>query len=439
MNFPFFGALRGRPRRPSGGSVAWKINSEVVLLLGWSPAILLQVAHPLVAAGVTEHSLFLTDPAGRPRRLRRTLNTMLDLTFGTPDEVDRAARGINRIHDRVQGELRADAGPFQAGRSYSAHDPELLRWVHCTVLDVFPKAYELYVGPLSPAEKDRYCAEASQVAPLLGIPDGYLPTSMAELGAYLDRMLASGEITPSAQSRVLAREIYMPQAPTVAAPFVWLAQLPMVGLLPPSIREAYGFPWDARRERLLRDTARLARPLLALTPTLLRHWPAARRAFARAPIGQSARPAGFGRAVLGGAIASTAILLANQAADRLGLTDLDLLRVLGLTFRDPNQAGIRPAGLVWFGLSGGLLVPSVYWLGFRLLGRSGAANGALFGAVHYVVSGAILAATTPRHPKRRVGHGRPLGGFVSRYGPLEWLANLTGHLLYGVAVGRAAR
>jgi len=267
---------------PVGRSVAWKINSEVVLLLGWSPAILLQVAHPLVAAGVSEHSLFLSDPAGRPRRLWRTLNTMLDLTFGTPGEVQRAARGINAIHDRVNGHLQAPAGPFEAGRRYSAHDPELLRWVHCTVLDIFPKTYELYVGPLSQAEKDRYCAEASQVAPLLGIPDNYLPTSTAELRAYLDQMLASGAISPSEQSRVLARDIYHPHLPVVTAPLVHLLQLPMVGLLPPAIRAAYGFPWDARRARLFADTARLARPLLALTPALLRHWPAARRAFARA-------------------------------------------------------------------------------------------------------------------------------------------------------------
>src|SRR5215213_5010940 len=111
-------------RRPELGeraadSVAWKINSEIVLLLGWNPAILLQVAHPLVAAGVVDHSLFLTDPPGRPRRLWRTLNVMFDLTFGLPHEVQRAADAINAIHDRVHGELRETAGPFEAGRRYS--------------------------------------------------------------------------------------------------------------------------------------------------------------------------------------------------------------------------------------------------------------------------------------------------------------------------------
>ena len=151
----------------------------------------------------------------------------------------------------------------------------------------------------------------------------------------------------------------------------------------------------------------------------------------------------LGRTLLGGTLASAAILLVNQLADRVGLTDLDLLRVLGLTFRNPsdggvNDDGVKPAGLVWYSVWGGVLVPALYWLGFRLLGRSGGRVGGLFGILHYVASGALLAATMPRHPKRRFGHGRPMGAFVARYGPLEWLANLAGHVLYGLVVGRVA-
>src|SRR5688572_1315399 len=84
-------------------SVAQKVNAEIVLLLGWAPAILMQFAHPLVAAGVTAHSTFLTRPDQRPRRLRQTLASMLALTFGTAAEAGRAARTINGIHDRVTG------------------------------------------------------------------------------------------------------------------------------------------------------------------------------------------------------------------------------------------------------------------------------------------------------------------------------------------------
>ena len=271
------------------GSIAWKINQEVVVLLGWSAAILMQVAHPLVAAGVAQHSLFLSDPAGRPRRLRRTLDTMLALTFGTPDQVARAARTINAIHDRVQGRLGETAGEWTDSSAYSAHDPELLRWVHVTCLDVFPRTYELYIGPLTTEEKDRYCLEATGVAPLLGIPDGYLPASTAELRAYLDATLASGELAVSDTARVLASEILYPRLPRAARPLVRLSQLPTVGLLPPAIRRAYGLRWTRHDETALRLSAGLTRALLTRAPSAVRHWPAARAAVARARASLSPR------------------------------------------------------------------------------------------------------------------------------------------------------
>jgi uncharacterized protein (DUF2236 family) len=258
--------------------VAQKVNAEIVLLLGWAPAILMQFAHPLVAAGVTAHSTFLTRPDQRPRRLRQTLESMLALTFGTEAEAGRAARTINGIHDRVNGRLPEAVGVFPAGTEYSAHDPALLRWVHATLLDVFPRAYELYVGPLTLEERERYCEEASGIAPLLGIPDDYLPDSTAGLRRYLDGMLASGQIAVGGQARALAHEILNPILPSAIRPLRPLLRLPTIGLLPPNFRAAYGFTWDERRERLLRLSAGLVRSGVRLSPPVLRHWPIARRA-----------------------------------------------------------------------------------------------------------------------------------------------------------------
>ena len=115
------------------------------------------------------------------------------------------------------------------------------------MLDVFPRAYRLYVGSLSDAEWNRYCAEASRVEPLLGLPDGYLPSSLLALRAYVDEMLASGQIAISAESRALAHEIMHPRMPLLLRPLTLFFQLPMAGLLPPSVRAAYGFPWGWRR------------------------------------------------------------------------------------------------------------------------------------------------------------------------------------------------
>lgn len=254
-----------------------KINSEVVLILGWGRAILLQLAHPLVASGVADHSSFNDAPGAPLRRLRQTLEVMLLLTFGTTEDVARAAGAINAIHDRVHGKLCETAGNIPAGTRYSAHDPKLLAWVHATLLDSFLSTYELYVGPLTLEEKNRYCTEASSIEPLLGIPPGSLPRSLAELHRYMDEMFASGEIVVTETARTVAQDVLSPPGLWVMGPFLWLFNLPTIGLLPTAIREAYAFRWVWWHEASLRLSAGIVRALLPFVPSTFRHWPKASR------------------------------------------------------------------------------------------------------------------------------------------------------------------
>jgi len=256
------------------GGMAWRIHRERVLLAGWGRAILLQIAHPKVARGVAEHSGFTTERWGRLRRLHRTLTAMLALTFGSEEEAAASAARINAIHDRVHGRL----GEPAPGAAYSAHDPELLTWVHATLIESFLLAYRLFVGPVTAAEADRYCGEASGIEPALGIPPGRLPRTERQLREYLDAMLASGAIEVTDTARQLAREIIRPPAPALVRPALWLAALPAVGLLPPAIRAAYGLPWDGRRACALRILASATRGSLPLAPPALRYWAMARRA-----------------------------------------------------------------------------------------------------------------------------------------------------------------
>jgi uncharacterized protein (DUF2236 family) len=249
-----------------------------VLLLGWGRAILLQFAHPLVARGVADHSRFQVVPTERWARLRRTVEAMLALTFG-PDDAGRAAAGrINAIHDRIHGRLGEDVGPFAAATAYSARDPDLLRWVHATLTDSLLLAYQLYVGPLTAAERDRYCQEGSAIEPLLGIPRNFLPRNAEALRAYLDSMLDSGHIVVTDTARALARELLSPPLPRLASPVVRIMRLPAIGLLPPGIRAAYGFAWTPRDEVALQRSASMIRRLLPLVPPVARYWPRARAA-----------------------------------------------------------------------------------------------------------------------------------------------------------------
>ena len=263
---------------PGVGSVAWRIHREIVILLAWGRAILLQFAHPLVASGVADHSPFRTERSGRFNRLYRTLDAMLGLTFGTAEEAERVARRINGIHDRIHGRLGEAAAGLSEGTAYSAHDPALLRWVHATLLESHLLVYELYVGALTPEEKDRYCADTTGMESLLGMPEGYLPRSLTGLQDYIHGMLGSGEIAVTDVARELGREIVSLGLPRVARPLTWVAELPTIGLLPPTIRAAYGFRWGPGQEKALHMSARVIRAALPLVPSALRHWPSARAA-----------------------------------------------------------------------------------------------------------------------------------------------------------------
>ncbi|HEY8490612.1 MAG TPA: oxygenase MpaB family protein [Dehalococcoidia bacterium] len=267
------------------GSVAWKINGEAVVVLGWLRAILLQLAHPLVAAGVADHSTFRAGPLHGVLRFHATLEAMLALTFGTRAEAERAAAAINAIHDRVHGRLGEGTPAFPPGTPYSARDPALLRWVHATLMESLPLAYELYVGPLTPEEKDRYCAEGTALGPLLGIPEGDLPQTAAELQAYLGEMYGSGRIAVTETARTLAAALLAPPAPLPLRPALGLLRLHAAGLLPPAVRRDYGFRWTAADQALLACTAALIRGVTSRLPREIRWWPAARAALARAERG----------------------------------------------------------------------------------------------------------------------------------------------------------
>ena len=201
---------------------------------------------------------------------------MLRLCFGPEPEALAVVARINAIHDRVHGQLPESAGSFPAGTTYSARDPALLAWVHATLLDMNLRVYELFVHAMPGEEKDRYCVEASAIEGHLGIPVGLLPRSVRQLQRYMDAMLASGEISVTDAARTLARAIVCPPAPGLAAPVFWFMRLTTIGLLPPTIRTGFGFSWGPRDEAMLRGSALLIRTLLPLTPSILRHWPAAR-------------------------------------------------------------------------------------------------------------------------------------------------------------------
>jgi uncharacterized protein (DUF2236 family) len=190
---------------------------------------------------------------------------MLALTFGSEEDAIGMAARINAIHDRV------------SGPGYSAHDPELLRWVHATLLDSIPMTYERFVSRLTDDERDRYCAEAAIMEAMLGIPAGWLPRDTAQLDVYMRGMLTGGGLVVTDASRALARAVLYPPRWYLLWPAFRVIQLLTIGTLPPPIREAYGFAWRPRDARALARWTALLRILTRLLPPFARQWPVARR------------------------------------------------------------------------------------------------------------------------------------------------------------------
>lgn len=290
--------LRSEHVRAGRGSISWKVNREVIVVAGWGRAILLQLAHPAVAAGVHGHSTFRGSLLSSFRRLQSTVRAMLAITFGDTEEMISSAAGINGIHDRVRGRVPSASelrprGPLghceRRGQAYSAHYPELQRWVHATMLESIPLTYELLVGPLTRRERDHYCSEASIMEPLLGMPAGWLPRDAAALDSYMGEMLAGGSLVVTDTSRALARSVLYPPRWCVAWPAFRAMQLLTIGSLPPSIRQAYGFEWGARDARAFARWTALLRTSLRLLPSFAREWPISRRRdlseLSRCPIG----------------------------------------------------------------------------------------------------------------------------------------------------------
>jgi uncharacterized protein (DUF2236 family) len=235
-------------------SEAWRLNREATLLLGAGPrALLLQIAHPAVAAGVAEHSDFRADPW---RRLAATLRSYLTIVYGTTRVARAEIQRLNVLHRGI------------VGAGYTARDPALALWVHATLVDSTIVASDAWLEPLSRDRRAAFHLETRPIGRAFGIPDELLPADLEAFDGYIAAMLGPGgpvRVSPVARSlaEAVLRPPLAPLAPWLpwgdraagvlarvpAATYAWMLW-PSVGLLPTGVREDYGLGWGVR-ERLV--------------------------------------------------------------------------------------------------------------------------------------------------------------------------------------------
>jgi len=245
-------------------------NSPVTPFLGGGAAVLLQVAHPLVACGVVEHSGYDRDLW---RRLSGTLRALYLITFGDRQEAKEAGAAVEAVHARVRGATRERLGRFPPGTRYSASDPELMLWVHATLVQSSLGAFERFVRPLEEEERERYMHEMNLVARLFGTPADVLPRSYRDFRAYFDAQLCSDTITVTTPARAVASVILAAPLP---APLRLLApahRLASAYLLPQRLRGEYGLRWSPLHELALPLAGRTVRYGTAPVLTLAAHLP----------------------------------------------------------------------------------------------------------------------------------------------------------------------
>jgi hypothetical protein len=158
--------------------VVWRVHGDLSTLVGGVAALLGQGAHPLALAGVQRHSAYREDPW---KRLAGTARWLVVSTFGSAQLAERESARVRGMHRRVKGTL-------DDGRSYSAGDPDLLRWVHLAFTDAFLAAQTAVGRDMSrfgPRWGDDYVREWARTADhphRAGRGDPRLPTG-ARAGA----------------------------------------------------------------------------------------------------------------------------------------------------------------------------------------------------------------------------------------------------------------
>ncbi len=134
----------------------------------------------------------------------------------------------------------------ETGTAYRVDDPDLLRWVHCVEVESFLTTAVRCGLRLSQEEQDRYYAEQTVGATLVGLDPATVPSSVDQMAAYFRDLRPQLRVTRAA--RDAATFVLWPPMPslvqlgTPARP-AWVAlAAAAAAMLPRWARRMYRLP-----------------------------------------------------------------------------------------------------------------------------------------------------------------------------------------------------
>jgi uncharacterized protein (DUF2236 family) len=250
------------------GTMMWRVGRETALFLGGMTCILLQLSHPKVAPGI-EHSDYEADPHAR---FSRTFEVVDAIIFGDVETALEGAMIVRELHTYVTGELDEDVGPYAAGETYAANDPDLLLWVHATLIHQSVVAYDTYVEDLHDEEAERFYQDSKTFGQLFGVPREQYPETLSEFRTYVDRTaeekLALGQ-TGAAVRDIILETSYLP-GPALTTVLRPVRAFFGAATMPPAARDALGLEWRRRHEAAFRLFRAAVRPTYRALPARIR-------------------------------------------------------------------------------------------------------------------------------------------------------------------------
>lgn len=246
------------------GTAAWRYFGDFRAGLLAGQVLMLQVAHPVVAAGVRDHSNYVEDPW---TRLMRTAASLSIYIYGGPAGARFEANRLRELHKTFTG-VDVD------GHRYSALNPEAYAWVHATLVMVPVDTQRFFGHPMSDAELGEYYAQMCDVGRMLGVRDKDLPPDWPSFERYYTDMVAGFGVnetivglletirTVKNPSRLLPDRAWIPlqRWQHTAQLFV------MRATLPPEFRTRVGLQWTDRQQRRFDRFRAVVRLVGAVTP-----------------------------------------------------------------------------------------------------------------------------------------------------------------------------